>query len=392
MTNWVVPPGLRESMGPTIDHVAQQPGARKLSRALSLGEGFSFQVVVCNTPRVAAALQLWLAEAVALERDPLVIERISPYPLDWRVARPERIGLDDLGESVLAKLVGERGDDDRLVFIDAADADERDADAWRVTLMRLNEGRNRFARDLHCALTLILPPWLDVEFARMAPDLWSIRSVAVELRDLDLPASGTAMLRAFDETWGEPEDFASLTAAVEQARQEAASGADASSRALGVLLLRLAALYQHRGDFGPSEQLVEEAFAIAEKLGDLGSMAACQLVRSDLLVWSDRHDEARQLVESAMATFRQVGDEWGLAEAWGRLADILFHRGELDEALRIRQQEELPVYERLGDVRSRAVTLGQVADILFARGDLDEALRIRQQEELPVFEQLGDVR
>ena len=142
MTNWVVPPGLRESMGPTIDHVAQQAGARKLSRALSLGDGFSFQLVVCNTPRVAAALQLWLADTVALERDPPVIERISPYPLDWRMARPERIGLDDLGESVLAKLVGERGDADRLVFIDAADADERDADAWRVAeaLHRRDDG------------------------------------------------------------------------------------------------------------------------------------------------------------------------------------------------------------------------------------------------------------
>jgi hypothetical protein len=64
-----------------------------------------------------------------------------------------------------------------------------------------------------------------------------------------------------------------------------------------------------------------------------------------------------------------------------RKGDILEARGELDEALRIRQ----------GDVRSRAVTLGKVADILEARGELDEALRIRR-EVLPVFERLGDVR
>jgi hypothetical protein len=60
--------------------------------------------------------------------------------------------------------------------------------------------------------------------------------------------------------------------------------------------------------------------------------------------------------------------------------------------LRIRQEEELPVYERLGDVRSKAVTMGQIADILQARGQLDEALRIRQEEQLPVYERLGDVR
>jgi hypothetical protein len=51
----------------------------------------------------------------------------------------------------------------------------------------------------------------------------------------------------------------------------------------------------------------------------------------------------------------------------------------------------LPVYERLGAVRERAVTMGSIADILSDRGDLDEALRIRREEELPVYERLGDM-
>ncbi|MDG4549083.1 MAG: hypothetical protein P9G45_01520, partial [Candidatus Contendobacter sp.] len=43
-------------------------------------------------------------------------------------------------------------------------------------------------------------------------------------------------------------------------------------------------------------------------------------------------------------------------------------------------------------VRARAVTQGKIADVLQARGELDEALRIRREEELPVYERLGDVR
>jgi hypothetical protein len=35
--------------------------------------------------------------------------------------------------------------------------------------------------------------------------------------------------------------------------------------------------------------------------------------------------------------------------------------------------------------------MGQIADILYARGDLDEALRIRREEELPVYERLRDI-
>jgi len=47
------------------------------------------------------------------------------------------------------------------------------------------------------------------------------------------------------------------------------------------------------------------------------------------------------------------------AVTMGKIADILQARGQLDEALKIRTDEELPVYERLGDVRSRAVTMGK---------------------------------
>jgi tetratricopeptide (TPR) repeat protein len=76
----------------------------------------------------------------------------------------------------------------------------------------------------------------------------------------------------------------------------------------------------------------------------------------------------------------------------GKIADIYYYRGELDEALRIRRDEELPVYQKLGDIRSRAVAMGKIADIYYRRGELDEALRIRRDEELPVYQKLGDIR
>jgi len=56
----------------------------------------------------------------------------------------------------------------------------------------------------------------------------------------------------------------------------------------------------------------------------------------------------------------------------GRIADILESRGQLDEALRIHQEEQLPVYERLGDVSSKAITMGKIADILKERGQEDQ--------------------
>jgi hypothetical protein len=53
----------------------------------------------------------------------------------------------------------------------------------------------------------------------------------------------------------------------------------------------------------------------------------------------------------------------------GQIADILQARGQLDEALRIRQEEELPVYAKLGAAR----------DILIARTKLGLLLLTRDQ-------------
>ena len=56
----------------------------------------------------------------------------------------------------------------------------------------------------------------------------------------------------------------------------------------------------------------------------------------------------------------------------GKIADVMQARGQLDEALRIHQEELLPVYERLGDVHAKAITMGRIADILQARGQEDQ--------------------
>jgi len=51
---------------------------------------------------------------------------------------------------------------------------------------------------------------------------------------------------------------------------------------------------------------------------------------------------------------------------WSNIADIVFQRGDTDEALRIRHDIQLPVYERLGDTRETAITWDKIANILFS--------------------------
>jgi tetratricopeptide (TPR) repeat protein len=123
-------------------------------------------------------------------------------------------------------------------------------------------------------------------------------------------------------------------------------------------------------------RLLERIEDPAEHSNVLWTLAQVALMAGDLEQAADAAARKRSLD-------LERGAEREAALAVGLLADILEARGELDEALRIRREEQLPVYDRLGDVRERAVTMGKVADILQVRGELDEALRIRREEQLP---------
>jgi tetratricopeptide (TPR) repeat protein len=147
---------------------------------------------------------------------------------------------------------------------------------------------------------------------------------------------------------------------------------------------------------GHLEEALEELRrpnTVFEKLGDVRSLAITNGRIADILFARGDLDAALKIkTEEELPTFEKLGDVRSLAITKSQIADILFALGDLDAALKIRTNEELPTYEKLGDVRSLAVAKGKIADILFARGDLDAALKIRTEEQLPIFEKLGDAR
>ncbi|MEZ4236064.1 MAG: tetratricopeptide repeat protein [Myxococcota bacterium] len=69
-----------------------------------------------------------------------------------------------------------------LVWLEALDPANGWLDAWDDVLQRLNERRERLRRSLGGALVMAGPPGLKPVVRDRAPDLWSIRSVALDLR------------------------------------------------------------------------------------------------------------------------------------------------------------------------------------------------------------------
>ncbi|MFD9067922.1 CHAT domain-containing protein, partial [Kitasatospora purpeofusca] len=148
-----------------------------------------------------------------------------------------------------------------------------------------------------------------------------------------------------------------------------------------------------RGETGQAETLLHQAQQLFTHLGDARSAAVTWGQIADVLQQRGEVDEALRIRrEIQLPTFERIGDTRSTAITWGKIADVLQQRGEVDEALRIRREIQLPEYQRIGDARSTAITWGQIADVLQQRGEVEEALRIRREIQLPTFEGLGDTR
>ena len=256
-----------------------------------------------------------------------------------------------------------------------------DTPRWEAFNIR----RDAVAHEVKASLLL----WLDedsiADLARVAIDLWAWRTAVITF--------ATAPQRL---TIREPD----IRIIDDRTRDERAARIEFLHRTLLEpdlpedmrvgFALEMGDLAASLGRVTEAESAYREAVAAAT---DERSRAVTMGRIADILEARGELDEALRIRrEEQLPVFERLGDVRSRAVTMGKIADILQARGELDEALRIRREEQLPVFERLGDVRERAVTMGRIADILQARGELDEALRIRREEELPVYERLGDVR
>ena len=225
--------------------------------------------------------------------------------------------------------------------------------------------------------------------ATRASDLWAWRSGVF---DFTLPPTGIRTDRHQPQIDG-PAVFAPERQARIERLQEHLARRPPSDPTDVDLLLDLGDLQRSLGNVAEAETAYSRALETVAGLDDPRRRAITHGRIADVLLERGQLDEAlRVLTEEQLPVFEKLGDARQQAITQARIGDILQTRGQLDEALQIRTEKQLPVFERLGDARSRAITQSRIADILQARGQLDEALRILTEEQLPVFERLGDAR
>ncbi|HZB31527.1 MAG TPA: CHAT domain-containing protein [Streptosporangiaceae bacterium] len=150
------------------------------------------------------------------------------------------------------------------------------------------------------------------------------------------------------------------------------------------------------GDGEAGEALLDRAAQQAQSGNEHGTSPLDQArviaERARRLITRGELEQAEELFLRAHQLFTAGESELEATVVMGSIADIAYERGDYEEALRVRREVQLPVFERLGDAREAAVAWGKIADIAYERGDYVEALRVRREVELPVYERLGDAR
>ena len=269
-----------------------------------------------------------------------------------------------------------------------------ECDSWQVEqrvawLRHLNAQRELIAQDCPAVLLFWLTETLLKQLALQAPDLWSWRSgvfdfsVVAQMETLPLRSQPTELMAA-TEKHRRQQRLTEL--------QHYLQTASISTELRASLLLEQGDLHEAIGELNEAMACFQASLQLYRQLNDEANIADLLDRVAGILQARGELDEALRIRQQEILPIcKRLGNERDTAVTMGKIADILQDRGEVDEALRI-YQEQLPVRDRLGDVRGKAMTMGKIADILQARGELDEALRIRQQEELPVYERLGDVR
>jgi tetratricopeptide (TPR) repeat protein len=381
-------PGLQDLIGLRLVYGDRVP-AERAEAAVTGMEDYLQRGAHPAEPEVRAFLENLALDALLAEAGPASTELLRAATL-FTLPVPEPV-IDALAGAA-------DGSPGRLRGLGLLDPypDPVDPDRTALAASPLAAGRlDPLTSAEQAALAAVATGPLFAAWGGPASQPWRDRSLDLQLTRLALLADDPAVIAACAADAVAALRDGPAAAAFELGR-DAIALLDRHSRSVPLHLLRRAAdAALTSGDGEAGEALLTRAARQAESGDeDPSPLDKARVLTEQAVHLITRGDpgKAEELLRHACQLFTDAGSEAEAAAAMGSIADIAYDRGDYDEALRIRREVELPVYERLGKTRSTAVTWGKIADIAYQRGDHDEALRIHRVIELPVYERLGDSR
>ncbi|MBL0702088.1 MAG: tetratricopeptide repeat protein, partial [Desulfosarcina sp.] len=380
-----------------------------LIRAISLAEKHHFTILVCETPLQADAALKVLEEEVADMRGEFVhFLRYTPKKKGKRIDEP--ITFKQLISQVLEPLyywkeTGEKG----LVFVvDASTAGKEDEESWIIFFQRMNEVRNTIIERLSSPLLLVLPDFLKIEFARRAPDFWSITSACVKAKAkihasmpefLDLEATETMEINVAEKPYIEP-----LKTKIKETKKSFKDKHNdfTVGRALVILLCRLGDYEMKWGTADEAKNAYSESVQIMRMLvsrnsertewssdltDSLNKTGDAYIAQGDLnqalLLYKEGLEIMRNLLEIDPG---RIEWKYNLSISLGKVGGAYKLQRDFDKAL-LNYNESLNIKRKLLEIsperlefkRGLSVILNKTGDAYIAKDDLNQALLLYKE-------------
>jgi tetratricopeptide (TPR) repeat protein len=383
--------------------LAQSEEWRKLLRHFDLNEGFAFALLLVPDSFAAGICEGELRRILGRSGKGLLPVRF-----------PNAQALRDLPSKLLDL---QPAQSDAAVWVatavPAGTPQYKDwRDAWRQTAARLNENRNPLRRRLNLTLLFVGAPWLQEVLREVAPDLWSVRTLVVEIASrLFTPAvvvagSGDITFEVAGVKGTGTVENLDPALALEQANR--LRGKPDQRNALARLLVRAADAFAGARQFGEAIHSLREAVEIYRELAIeepgryLPELARSLLFLGYSLKETWRWEDALSAAEEATRLCRQLSsgnpDAFlpDLAGSLNNLGNYLSNLGRHDEALAT-AKEAVGLYRRIARERpdaflsGLAASLSNLGEFFSALGQFEEALTAAE-EAASLYRQLARER
>ena len=366
---------------------------QQLRRQFELADGFWLGFVFCPSPRTVAVLRRRTGQILKFRAQRL------------RVIRPS--SPDDFG-SLLPALFEPESAQAGCVWIESIHTSSptrhaRESGDWTLAwdrfLLRANERRDALRRRLDGGLILAAPPEVKPRVRDAAPDLWSIRSLVLDLPPSSIASSGgvdrdSLLTREIRREAGNVLSDASIDVEFGLAEADRIArrieGAQGQSRhGLARILLRAVEGLLEQGKTQDAVERARKAVAVLRGqsggehlLADaLSSLSRAARADNDISVALECLEESlvvrRRLLDTHGETSQALRD---LSISLGKLGDLRLECGELPAALAV-YDESLALDRRLLDtygetpqaLRDLSISLGRLGDVRRETGDVAAA-------------------
>ena len=372
---------------------AGEEGWGQLRRQFDLADGFWLGFVFCPSPRTAAVLRRRAEHILRFRAQRIrVIQPVSPEELS----------------SVLHILFESESAHASCVWLESIHSDppilrEGAAGPWTLAwdnfLLRANEHREGMRRHFPGGLILVAPPETKPRARDAAPDLWSIRSLVLDLQPISESSINRIERDGFDtgetrnSVRGVSFDLSSKvgfsSAEAERIARKIENGESYHPHGLArIRLLEVESLLK-RGRTHEAADVARKTVDLLRKRPDAERLLAEALVRSSeaALVDGDiavslEHSEAavkirRNILIADGEMPRSLRD---LSISLDRVGDVRRAAGELASAT-VAHEESLALVRRLVDaygetpesLRDLSISLNKVGDVCGAAGELASA-------------------